>query len=57
MMPINRPVHIVTRQGKAIDGRRVYLAGLKSRLLSVADPATNKVVAEIAVAPGSGATA
>ena len=29
------------------DGRRVYLAGLKSRLLSVADPATNKVVAEV----------
>ena len=23
MMPINRPVHIVTREGKTIDGRRV----------------------------------
>jgi YVTN family beta-propeller protein len=29
------------------DGRRVYLAGLKSRLLAVADPATNKVVAQV----------
>jgi hypothetical protein len=29
------------------DGRRVYLAGLKSKLLSVADPATNKIVAEV----------
>jgi len=29
------------------DGRRVYLAGLKSKLLSVADPATNKVVTEV----------
>ena len=29
------------------DGRRVYLAGLKSKLLAVADPATHKVVAEV----------
>src|SRR5438445_362719 len=29
------------------DGRRVYLAGLKSKLLAVADPATNTVVAEV----------
>ena len=29
------------------DGRRVYLAGLKSKLLSVADPATHTVVNEV----------
>lgn len=29
------------------DGRRVYLAGLKSRLLALADPSTHGVVAEI----------
>jgi DNA-binding beta-propeller fold protein YncE len=29
------------------DGRRVYLAGLKSPLLDVADPATNSVVAQV----------
>lgn len=29
------------------DGRRVYLAGLKSKLLSVADPVTHKVIAEV----------
>jgi hypothetical protein len=29
------------------DGRRVYLAGLKSRLLAVADPATHAVVARV----------
>jgi DNA-binding beta-propeller fold protein YncE len=29
------------------DGRRVYLAGLKSKMLSVADPATHTVVKEV----------
>jgi DNA-binding beta-propeller fold protein YncE len=29
------------------DGRRVYLAGLKSPILSIADPATHKVVAGV----------
>ena len=29
------------------DGRRVYLAGLKSKLLAVADPATHTVVTEV----------
>jgi len=29
------------------DGRRVYLAGLKSRLLAVVDPATHRVVGEV----------
>lgn len=29
------------------DGRRVYLAGLKSRMLAVADPATHTVVKEV----------
>jgi putative heme-binding domain-containing protein len=42
MMPINRPVHIVTREGKAIDGRRVnedtytvQIADQEGRLLSL----------------------
>lgn len=42
MMPINRPVHIVTRDGKAIDGRRVnedtytvQIADQEGRLLSL----------------------
>ena len=42
MMPINRPVHIVTRQGKTIDGRRlnedtytVQIADQEGRLLSL----------------------
>jgi len=42
MMPINRPVHIVTRAGKAIDGRRVnedtytvQIADQEGRLLSL----------------------
>ena len=42
MMPINRPVHIVTREGKAIDGRRVnedtytvQIADAEGRLLSL----------------------
>jgi hypothetical protein len=29
------------------DGKRVYLAGLRSKLLAVADPATHKVVTEV----------
>ena len=42
MMPINRPVHIVTREGKTIDGRRVnedtytvQIADQEGRLLSL----------------------
>jgi putative heme-binding domain-containing protein len=42
MMPINRPVHIVTREGKAMDGRRVnedtytvQIADQEGRLLSL----------------------
>jgi putative heme-binding domain-containing protein len=45
MMPINRPVHIVTRDGKVIDGRRlnedtytVQIADEEGRLISLAKP-------------------